>query len=434
MRTLKYVLAGIPLLLMGCSDYNLTSIHQAPEKPDAYVDTGIPIEPLPDPEPDIEITPQAFNFGTTIAGCEILQEILISNIGTDTLILDRIVYSATEGLNFDLIESENGTIPISIEPGDQIITEVLYLPMAEDFDLGYLTVYSNVPDDPTSIVAQEGNGNREATVVDVFEQEETIRADIMFVIDNSGSMNDDQTNLSSNISNFISALDSTGADYQIGVITTDSASFVGDVVTWSDADRVTELASQISMGTYGHAYEKGLQYAEEATSSGGDATVSSGFIRSDSIFSIVFVSDEDDFSTGSISDYVTHFESLKTDPDQSMVHAIVGDDPSGCGTASAGTRYIDVADQTDGLFFSICDTDWGANLQALAIGATTNRITFPLSDDPIVDTIEVFVEGVQETSTWTYDHGINAIIFDASLAPEGGQIIEVEYGTYGACE
>ena len=432
MRCLKTVLFGILLIITGCSDYNLHRINQNndPPIPD---DTGLPPITYVDPEPDIVVDPEYIEFGDITAGCEEIREITISNVGTDTLIVDRIVYSATEGLNFDLMEAENGTIPFSLEPGEEAVTEVIFLPMAEDYDLGYLTVDSNDPDEPTVLVSQDGEGVRDDSVIDEYEQEETIRADIMFVIDNSGSMNDDQANLSANISDFISALDSTGADYQIGVITTDSASFVGDVVTFHDADRVTELANQVSMGTYGSAYEKGLQYAEEATSSGGDATAASGFIRDDSIFSIVFVSDEDDFSTGSVSDYVTHFESLKSNPDESMVHAIVGDDPGGCGSASAGTRYVDTADQTGGLFFSICDTDWGANLQALAIGATTNRLTFYLSKDPIIDTIQVYVEGIEETSTWTYDSAINAIIFHTALAPEAGELIDITYGTYGEC-
>jgi len=44
--------------------------------------------------------------------------------------------------------------------------------------------------------------------------------DILFVIDNSGSMEQEQTNLIANFPNFISVLDASGLDYRVAVTTT----------------------------------------------------------------------------------------------------------------------------------------------------------------------------------------------------------------------
>src|SRR5262245_7250429 len=49
-----------------------------------------------------------------------------------------------------------------------------------------------------------------------------IPADILFVVDNSGSMADDQENLARNLDKFIDVIaGSSGGDYQIAVTTTD---------------------------------------------------------------------------------------------------------------------------------------------------------------------------------------------------------------------
>src|SRR4051794_8019943 len=46
------------------------------------------------------------------------------------------------------------------------------------------------------------------------------KMDVLFVIDNSGSMGEEQTNLVANFPMFISVLDQSGLDYRVGVTTT----------------------------------------------------------------------------------------------------------------------------------------------------------------------------------------------------------------------
>lgn len=52
------------------------------------------------------------------------------------------------------------------------------------------------------------------------------KVDILFVNDNSGSMSFEQNNMATRFNNFIQALDSQGADYRIGIVTTDVSSTI----------------------------------------------------------------------------------------------------------------------------------------------------------------------------------------------------------------
>ena len=399
--------------------------------PDVTPPIVVDIEPEPEPEPDIEIEPLNHDFGDVETGCEELTLIKISNVGDADLIINQIFYSATSDLSADT--GVHGPLPWTILPGGDIEVEVIFSPMNEVPDLAFMTVESNDPDEPSVVVTQRGEEHRAGTVTDQWEQTEETKADILFVIDNSGSMGDEQANIATHASDFILALDALAADYQIAVITTDNMSFVGPIITNSSPTRVADLSNQIVVGTTGSAHEQGLAYAKYATSLGGEATAASGFIRNNSLLNIIFVSDEDDFSIGTAASYVIHFQGLKLDPTQVMLHAVVGDVPGGCGTARAGIRYADASAGTGGLFYSICSADWGSNLQNLANGAITSRVTFALSNIPLENTIRVYVDSIEWLIDWTYDAIQNAIVFDANNVPLAGSSIEAEYGVYGDC-
>ncbi len=447
----KYLISCfLAICLIGCeNDYHLTRIecpHPYLDCPEETTDGGLPTidiitdvptvtiiepEPEPDPEPDIEIEPIDYDFGDIESGCNEDTFIKIKNVGTADLIISQVYYSATADLSADI--NMHGPLPWTIAPSTEIEVQILFEPLDELADLAFMTVESNDPDEPEVFVTQRGEEHRAGTVTDEWVQTEITKTDILFVVDNSGSMYHEQVDIASHASDFINALDSLTADYQIAVITTDDASFVGSTILTSSPTRVADLSSQIVVGTSGSPYEKGLEYAESATSPGGDATAASGFIRIDSLLNIIFISDEDDFSTDTVANYVAHFQSLKADPTHVILHSVVGDVPSGCGSASAGTRYVDASTHTGGLFYSICSVDWGANLQNLASGATTSRATFTLSEIPLNDAVRVYVDGVEWFVGWSYDPVQNAVIFDISSIPLAGAEIEVEYGIYGDC-
>ena len=65
----------------------------------------------------------------------------------------------------------------------------------------------------------------------------------------------------------------------------------------------------------------------------------------------------------------------------------------------------------------------------------TIKAAFELEEhDPIVNTIEVYVNGQLVTSGWSYNPAENWVRFDSNHIPTGGQTIRIEYATYGCGE
>ena len=397
--------------------------------------------------PIITIDPEEYDFGTVLIGCDDILKIKVGNAGNSNLIISDLEYFATIPDDFFLYDFSTtyGTLPIIIAPGDTMLLDVDYVPLDVYDDSAYVEITSNDPVRPVANSDHEGLGDYDSWIEDSFTQDGTIAADILFVIDNSGSMSSNQTNLKNNFDDFIAVFSSAGVDYQIALITTDSASFVGDIISPADADPITEFNDQVDIiGWSGSPYEKGLWYSYVATDAGGDAAPgsSTGFFRADSRLVIVYVSDEPDFShstsghggstTMGTSDYSSHLLSLKSSSDLVAAHAVAGDHPSGCsgnGGAQFGDGYYDVVSDLGGTFMSICASDWSVTMDTLARDSVS-VMSFPLSNTPIEDTITASVDGIPSTD-WVYDSSANSITF--TVSPADGSDVDIRYAIYAEC-
>lgn len=406
------------LLTLSCSDYNL---H--PKEKQNYP-----------PEPIIQVTPEGLVITDIDAGCETEQEIIVKNIGTGVLEITDIEYYITLPVNFsyDLNESANGPLPWRLSAEEEKSFTITYTPTDDLGDNAFLEIASNDAASPTR-VPTEGLGDYFGRVTDEFEQESLKDIDILFVVDNSGSMGRVQTSLASNFDIFINIFAASGVDYQIAFITTDSPNFVGDIVTPLFLDPVVEANSQInSIGTLGSPNEKGIENSYNALRGSGDAAPGSDFLRDDAKLVIIYISDEDDHSATTPSVAAAYFLALKNSSTYVIAHAVIGDIPNGCGTAQSGDLYNDLVTLMSGTTLSICSADWGTPMENLAVESMINN-SFRLSDNnPVEQTIEVIVDGVVSYS-WTYDSIYNAVVFDAMSIPQNGQTIEINYAIFGEC-
>lgn len=396
--------------------------------------------------PVITITPDYHDFGDVYLGCDDTLSIEVGNIGNSNLIISDIEFFASLPVDFSMQDYEIGlgTLPIIVSPGDIVDLNIDYLPLDLHDDSSYLEITSNDPATPVAYADQDGLGGIEAWIVDAYTQDGTVDVDILFVIDNSGSMGSNQTNIKNNFDTFMNAFTAAGVSYQVALITTDSADFVGDIITNTTVDPVVEFNNQIdSIGTRGSAHEKGLWYAYESTTTG-DASPGSltGFQRADARLVVVYVSDEPDFSdyyygsggstTMTPSDYSASLLSLKSSSSLVVAHAIAGDYPSGCstnGSAQFGEGYYEVVNDLSGTFMSICASDWSVTMDTLARESLA-QLAFALSDKPIEDTIEVKVDG-SVSSDWNYEASSNTVIF--TVSPSDGSAIEINYAILSDC-
>ena len=381
--------------------------------------------------PVMTVTPEAFDYGDISIGCDNEERITVRNDGNLDLVIESITQMVTQPAD---ILMEMGSLPDPpwvLIPGQEIDFLVSYIPTDVGYDESEITVMGNDPFTPVVELLQYGDGDVESWFNQNYQQEEIPVLDVLWVVDNSGSMNPHQTNLSTNIGSFMSAFAATGADYHMAVITTDSYTF-GTILDPTHPDPEGELGSLVITGTWGSGNERGIEMAHRSLSSATAAGPGGSFFREDAKLIVIFVSDEPDHSSPGWSSYLTFFDALKPAGDF-IPYGVIGDYPSGCSgypSASFGAGYWDLIDYYGGSWYSICASDWGVQLQALA-GEVTGRRMFTLDEeDPIVSTIEVHVNG-QLTTDWEYDESSNSVVFSDGHVPEEGQSIDIDYAVWG---
>lgn len=267
---------------------------------------------------------------------------------------------------------------------------------------------------------------------------EIVAADILFVIDDSQSMAEEQALLGANFSAFVDVLDGSYADWQLGVVTTDTSTadagaLRGGILTPDTPDVVTAFQAAVSVGTSGSRDERGLWAAALAT----EPTHNPGFLRPEARFNVVFVSDEDDHSPETVSSYLSTLE-LAAGAAGFAAHALVGSLPEGCvsgrSAADPGARYLEAATTTGGYWDSICADDYTPLLTRVGLDVAGWATTFPLANVPAPETLVVLVDGVEiperEVDGWQYDVGENAIVFSGRAIPRPGMTVTVEYAPW----
>jgi len=396
--------------------------------------------------PVMTVSPPEFDYGTISMGCDNEERVTIRNDGNLPLTIDSITQMVTQPVD---IIMEFGSLPPPpwvMAPNQEIDFLVSYVPSDTGIDESLITINGNDPQTPEVEVMQDGEGVFEQYFTQTHVQEEIPILDIVFVIDNSGSMFLFQQELSSQMTSFMNVFLTTGADFHLGFITTDRRSLqCSGTICWINGSFATPVdwaqgvVTQISTG--GSAYEKGIEMAYQFFSNTdplrGGAT-GTDFWRDDSTLVVIYVSDEPDYSIGTWTNYTNFFDTLKPNVDSMRHFAVIGDYPSGCTynsiygwrTVGYGGGYWDMTQRYNGDWYSICATDWGNQMQDLA-STVTVRSRFELDeDDPIEESILVSVNG-QSVSEWSYDSNSNSVIFNEDSVPEANQTITIEYGIWG---
>lgn len=390
--------------------------------------------------PVMTVTPNVFDYGQISIGCDNEERITIRNDGNLSLTIDNITQMVTQPQDIIMEMGSLPPLPWELLPGQEVDFLVSYIPVDISYDESVIRVEGSDPILPVVEVVQYGEGDVEHWHTQVHIQEEVAMLDIMFVIDNSGSMNIFQVELANQMNAFMNVFISSNSDYHLAFITTDEARFVEfDHLNWIDHlyhDPVYWAENVInSIGIHGSGMEMGIKYAALAFQ--GDAGPASSFWRDHATMVIIYVSDEPDISPGGWSQYTNVFDNLKP-ADLMRQFAVIGDYPSGClynwmhgnRNVQFGAGYYEMTQRYSGDWYSICAADWGQQMQNLANTVTTQSMFRLDEPDPIESTILVSVNG-QNVMNWTYDHTLNAIIFDSDSIPLPGQTITVEYAVWG---
>lgn len=406
----------------------------------------------------VEVVPDNIDFGLVTVNCSSQKEkVLLYNTCGKDITVTKIGFSSIGANGFRITKAQ--AVPFNIPNGQSAEVEVAYrsTPPAQRQNAVLEIVHSITQQSPLSVplIAQ---GTTTAEQTDTFKQLAKPKIDILFVIDNSCSMGDDQALLIQNFGSFIKFASTLQVDFHIGVTTTDvsgggpfgSQYAPGELVGPANNKILTSSTPQLqdafrqraSVGTSGGGAEAGLEGAKLALSHPLATTgANKGFLRKDASLSIITVSDEPDQSTNSVQFYINFFKNIKgfKNPDLLRFNAVIGVDQTtlkgtkctasgGQGGATSNGRYLAVVQSTRGVVASICDQNWSntlSNIGAVTFGLKKQFLLSRIADPT---TIEVKVNGsvvAKGASTWLYEQTDNSIVFNT--APAANSTIQVKY-------
>jgi hypothetical protein len=301
---------------------------------------------------------------------------------------------------------------------------------------------------------------------DTFYQVQVDEVDILFVVDNSASMKEEQAALAAGFESFVAELELANSNFHIGVISTsqdttdpDRGYLLGDTpYLTAEDDYVNEFQARVSLGTNGSDKEKGLQAAAYALSPEMLVTYNGAFLRPDANLLVIIVSDEEDCSDDGKMDalesaacyeqpelltpvgtLVARIFDSKYNGEFVQVAAIVGPYDGSCEESFPGRRYADAALITGGVLSKICDPDWSTVMYDLGLNAIGILDTFKLSSLADVSTLEVTEDQDGEgplspapvladlANGWSYDWQYGTLKFNGLSVPPRGATIVVHY-------
>lgn len=300
------------------------------------------------------------------------------------------------------------------------------------------------------------------------------KLDILWVIDNSGSMQTSQNNVAANFEAFISDMRSKQFDYQMAVTTTEAyrTHFTGNVAISRFRDGTDKTAhsgvfvikpttlnleqvflTNIIQGVDGNGDERAFHSIRKTFENASNA----GFVRANSFLSVIIVSDEDDFShtTSAINEsytnpnlhtvnsyvnYLDTFTNSTPDRRRYSVSAVAIFDEACRQTLNSvgsgrkiGVRYGQLVDATSGVKGSLCG-NFADELAQISNSILELATQFFLSRIPIESTITIQVAGqsvprADQSSNggWRYESSSNSIVFSGAYIPPAGAEIRVDF-------
>jgi len=275
---------------------------------------------------------------------------------------------------------------------------------------------------------------------EAFSQAASPKVDVLWIVDNTGSMAEEQAALAEGFGAFIEALDAHALAYQVGVITTDMTADAGLlqgnpwIITPELDDPESAFAAAVDVGTESVGDEAGLAALVAALSEPLRSGDNRGFRRPDAVLHAIAVSDADDASAGWLDDPVAEAEALLAAEAQAsglpaFLSAVVCDDPGGCaceggGAGVPGLTWIEVAEATGGVVSGICEGDLLPVVAALGELSVTLGDTFYLSATPHGDP-QVWVDGERAEGGWAVLDDPPRLVFAAP--PPAGALVEIRY-------
>lgn len=307
----------------------------------------------------------------------------------------------------------------------------------------------------------------------------SVPIDILWVIDNSGSMATSQQQVATNVASFINKFKQTNFDYRIAVTTTEAylalPKFTGNssysrfrdgtastgysgvkIITPTTPNIESVFDLNIKQGINGSADERGFESMEAALL---NVDNRAEFPRPGAYLAVIFLTDEEDFSwdgTANIQLDGSGNQNPNTDPrlhshtryldilDQAtnstatqknyVVNTIAIFDEACRAELATGfsgrriaDRYAALTDATGGVKASLCG-DFSSILSKISDTILEFSSKFYLNRTPDVSTLKIYVNDVEVPAEgWVYNPTENSISFKTGFIPAKDARINVKF-------
>lgn len=257
--------------------------------------------------------------------------------------------------------------------------------------------------------------------------------DLLIVVDNSGSMAQEQENLSNRIVPLLSAV--KDSDWQIAVTTTDpSDRCVSSLIQKGDFFVETRFKSAIRAGSSGDGVERPILRAVEGLKS--QCLFGPGkWVRPNSTLAVLIITDEDnchidlekgygcttaDKAGSYLTDYIKTIRKIGTEARVYGLFWHPSQAQSQCSTALKSANIIsEVVTATSGTWGSICDADYSATLSKISSDvAQILSADFTLKSVPDAGTFKMTVGG----QPWTKFTLTGTVVHFTETPPKGSAI------------
>ena len=420
-QTMNVDVAFTPMLVD-----NYGTIHVFSDDPDS---PEVPVDLLGfGAVPELQITPSFHDFGETFLPCGSVVDLELRNVGREPLTITDASYLSGGFLE---LSAANLSLPLTLTMDEAVFVTVSFAAVDEGADTGTLSVTSN---DPRGVVNadQTGEGVYMDEVTEVFEEPGIAPVDVLFLIDQSCSMSDDNIGpITNGIPGFINELQQL-TDFQLIEVTKDSGCANGGIV-----DAFTPNAANVLINNAFNAgileqlnTEMLLKQAEKALSLTDPGECNAGFLRPGALLHIVVASDEREQSVHDHNYWLGQYLNYVPNPDMVTVSSIV-DINYACGDNSGPGGYLEAANVTGGTVLDICNANWGAQMNQIAQQAVAGIRAYNLASPTEVGTIVVTVNGVA-----TVDFVYNPVSWTVTIQSPSigeGDIVEITYSPGSDC-
>jgi hypothetical protein len=270
------------------------------------------------------------------------------------------------------------------------------------------------------IEVPEDEKNEDIWVDSFIQPESTEGVDILWVIDRSCSMRDNEPLLFDGIDAMINSLPSTG--WRLNMISNSPPNVLNDkqfpLVPGDTVADAQTMYNKMSTGTY----EMGFDALEEYLFYN---TYVSQWMRTDVPLLVVFVSDEEDQSNQTPAQFVQWYSNYRKNV---YLASIVHVDPyeSLCNVSfyDVGYNSIEATNLLGGVVVDICSDDWAPGVTDASVQITPYE-HYELTHTPTdMNEVYVFIDGVPNYD-WYYNRTDNTVYF--TVVPTGNQLVEIAY-------